>query len=250
MKLTLIGTGNVQGCPLYGCECPACQRAREQSKYARTLCSALLEDNGKQWLIDANHPHWDRRFPAGTVAGIFITHYHMDHVQALFNLRWGLGPSIPVYHPDDPKGCDDLFKHPGILDFQPPLKANQALQLARLQVIPLALNHSKPCFGYLFCSPQGRIAYLTDTKGIPDDSWQQLLRQPPKYVVIDCSNPPLAKAKNHNNLSDVLELAHALPDSQWLLTHIGHELDEYLMEHPDCLSPNVSVAHDEQCLSL
>ncbi|WP_427979433.1 phosphonate metabolism protein PhnP [Agarivorans sp.] len=250
MKLTLVGTGNVQASPLYGCECLACQRARKYPSYARKLCSALLESEGKQWLIDANHPLWASRFPAHSLSGIFLTHYHMDHVQALFNMRWAIHPRLPVYQPDDPKGCDDLFKHPGILDFQPPLKANQAIHLDHLRVIPLALNHSKPCLGYLFCVPQGRIAYLTDTKGIPDSSWQQLLRQPPKYVVIDCSNPPSSKAKNHNNLSEVLELAHALPDSHWLLTHIGHELDDYLLEHPDCLSPNVSVAHDEQCLSL
>ncbi len=42
----------------------------------------------------------------------------MDHVQGLFPLRWGVGDKIPVYGPPDEQGCDDLFKHPGLLDFQ------------------------------------------------------------------------------------------------------------------------------------
>lgn len=41
----------------------------------------------------------------------------MDHVQGLFPLRWGVGDSIPIYGPPDEQGCDDLFKHPGLLDF-------------------------------------------------------------------------------------------------------------------------------------
>ncbi|MDO6688067.1 MULTISPECIES: phosphonate metabolism protein PhnP [unclassified Agarivorans] len=250
MKLTLLGTGNVQACPLYGCDCLACQRAVKDPSKARHLCSAVLEVNGKQILIDANHPQLQSLFPAGSIDAIVLTHYHMDHVQALFELRWGVAEPIAVYQPNDKQGCDDLFKHPGILQFQQPLSENQAFELANINIIPLALHHSKPTLGYLFCSEHGRIAYLTDTLGIPDQSWQQLLRHPPNYVVIDCSHSPLHRSSNHNNLSDVLELAHALPDSQWVLTHISHELDHYLMQHPDCLSANVQVGADGMQLTL
>ena len=250
MKLTLLGTGNVTGCPVYGCDCLACQRASLDPSKARLLCSAVLEVNGQRILIDANHPQLQTRFPAGSINAMLLTHFHMDHVQALFELRWGVAEPIPVYHPDDPLGCDDLFKHPGLLDFQPARQALHSFSLADINITPLALNHSKPTLGYLFTNENGRIAYLTDTLGIPDQSWQQLLRQPPKYVVIDCSNSPLHRSGNHNNLSDVLELAHALPDSTWVLTHIGHDLDEYLMQHPNCLSSNMLVGHDELCLSL
>ncbi len=53
---------------------------------------------------------------------MLLTHYHPDHVQGLFHLRWGCGESIPVYGPKDPQGCADLYRHPGVLDFQVPLK--------------------------------------------------------------------------------------------------------------------------------
>jgi phosphoribosyl 1,2-cyclic phosphate phosphodiesterase len=34
-----------------------------------------------------------------------LTHYHLDHVQGLFPLRWGVGAPIPVYGPPDDAGC-------------------------------------------------------------------------------------------------------------------------------------------------
>jgi ribonuclease BN (tRNA processing enzyme) len=32
---------------------------------------------------------------------VLLTHYHLDHVQGLFPLRWGVGAPIPVYGPPD-----------------------------------------------------------------------------------------------------------------------------------------------------
>ncbi|WP_432458961.1 phosphonate metabolism protein PhnP [Agarivorans sp. QJM3NY_25] len=250
MKLTLLGTGNVQAAPLYGCDCIACKRAQKNPSLSRQLSSAVLEVNGKCLLIDANHPQLQSRFPANSIDAILLTHYHMDHVQALFDLRWGIADPIPIYQPNDPNGCDDLFKHPGILDFQQANKAYSRFQLADIEIMPLSLNHSKPTLGYLFSSAQGQIAYLTDTAGIPDPSWQQLLRHQPDYVVIDCSYSPLQHSPNHNNLYDVFEFAHAMPDTQWVLSHIGHELDSFLHQYSGELPSNVQVGHDDMQLTL
>lgn len=250
MELTLLGTGNVQAAPVYGCNCFACLRAQKDSAYKRHLCSAVLTVNGDNILIDASHPLLQQLFPAGTINAILLTHYHMDHVQALFELRWGIGERIPVYQPDDKKGCDDLFKHPGLLSFQPPNQAEQSFSLAGITVLPLALNHSKPTLGYCFISEQGCIAYLTDTLGIPDQSWQQLILHSPKYIVIDCSTSPLMRAPNHNNLTDVIALANRLPNSQWVLTHISHELDCYLQENSGQLRDNMVIGYDALVLSL
>lgn len=259
MQLTLLGTGNVQGAPVYGCDCLACQRAIAQPKWARQLCSAQLTVAGRHILLDANHPQLMQRFPAGSIDAILLTHFHMDHVHALFSLRWGLAPKIPVYRPDDPLGSDDLYKHPGLLAFQPANQVGTPFHLSNLPeltITPLALNHSRPCQGYLFEyeSNQQRdcLAYLTDTQGLPDATWQQLIQRAPRTVVIDCSYSPLIVNGNHNNLAQVIDFARRLPDSQWVLTHISHELDSFLLNstlNSACpLPPNITVGMDEMIL--
>ena len=116
---------------------------------------------------NAGLPTLDQLFAGGEIQRFLLTHYHMDHVQGLFPLRWGCGNAIPVYGPPDPDGCDDLYKHPGILAFQPPLSAFHPIQFGDLRITPVPLNHSKITFGYLLQSPNRAIAYLTDTIGPP-----------------------------------------------------------------------------------
>ncbi len=77
----------------------------------------MLEVNGVRFLIDAGYLGLEEKFPPGSLDAVLLTHFHMDHVQGLFPIRWGMGESIPVFSPDDPHGCDDLFKYPGIFDF-------------------------------------------------------------------------------------------------------------------------------------
>lgn len=92
----------------------------------------------------------------------------MDHVQGLFPLRWGVGDVIPVYGPPDEQGCDDLFKHPGLLDFSHTVVPFVVFDLQGLQVTPLPLNHSKLTFGYLLETAHSRVAWLSDTAGLPE----------------------------------------------------------------------------------
>lgn len=32
----------------------------------------------------------------GSLKGILLTHYHMDHIAGLFSLRWGENMQVPV----------------------------------------------------------------------------------------------------------------------------------------------------------
>ncbi len=129
MQLTFLGTGGAQQVPVFGCDCLICQRARREPAFRRRACSAMLNYQGETTLLDAGLPALERRFSAGQIQRFLLTHYHMDHVQGLFPLRWGCGNSIPVYGPPDEQGCDDLFKHPGILAFQPPLAPTPAARI-------------------------------------------------------------------------------------------------------------------------
>ncbi len=54
--------------------------------------------------------------PAGSFQQVLLTHYHLDHVQAI-SAALGSRASIRSMASPDDAGCDDLLKHPGLLDF-------------------------------------------------------------------------------------------------------------------------------------
>lgn len=243
MKLTFLGTGGAQQVPVFGCDCAACLLAHQEPARRRTPCSALIHCDGETLLLDAGQLHLEQRFRPGELNHILLTHYHMDHVQGLFPLRWGIGTPIPVWGPPDAAGCDDLLKHPGLLAFQPPLQAFQPVQLGPLSVTPLPLNHSKPTFGYLLAWQQQRIAWLCDTVGLPDATRDFLRHQPLDHLVLDCSHAPQpAPPRNHNDITLALVILQDLRPRQGWLCHLSHEVDCWLQQH--ALPDGVAAAWD------
>ena len=245
MRLRLLGSGDAAGMPLYGCGCEACDAASDSPVLRRTACSAQLEIGGRTYLLDAGQMSLTQRFPSGSLDGILLTHFHVDHVQGLFHLRWGVGADIPVYCPEDEEGCADLYKHPGMLCFHPQ-QAFVPFMLDKLQVTPLPLNHSKPTFGYLMMWQRERIAYLTDTKGLPPKTAELLGSDKLDLMVLDCSHLPGCDRPGHNNLDDALVWHNIIAPRQTVLTHIGHDLDIWLKANPRVLPDGVLAGHDEQ----
>ena len=83
MRVTFLGTGAAGGVPLYGCDCPACARARRDPAHQRRPCSALLESGDDRILVDAGLTDLHQRFPAGSLSTILLTHFHTDHAGGL-----------------------------------------------------------------------------------------------------------------------------------------------------------------------
>jgi phosphoribosyl 1,2-cyclic phosphate phosphodiesterase len=248
MRLTLLGTGAAGGVPLYGCECPACVRAQANREYRRAPCCALVEGDGQPVLIDAGLLDLAERFPAGTLAGVLLTHYHPDHVQGLFHLRWGVGDPLDVYAPPDSVGCADLHKNNGLLRFHR-LTKFAPFQLGLITPVPLI--HSKPTFGYCLEQRGQRVAYLTDTCGLPPNTREFLVGWRPHAVVLDCTHPPRAEAeRNHNSLTEALAIHKDLGGVDLVLTHIGHALDTWLMQHPEALPASITLACDGATMRL
>lgn len=249
MRLTLLGTGDARQVPVYNCNCAACASARLTPERRRGPCCALIECGAQRWLIDSGLTDLTERFPPHSLSGILQTHYHADHAQGLLHLRWGQGLIIPVHGPDDPEGLADLYKHPGILDFSQPFVPFEKRQLGELSVTALPLNHSKLTFGYLLEGDGRRIAYLTDTLGVPDASAEVLRQQTLDLLVLDCSTAPQPIApRNHNDLTRALEVVEQLQPRQTVLTHIGHSFDAWLLDNPDALPAGVSLAFDGRVL--
>lgn len=243
MRLTLLGSGDAAGMPLYGCDCKRCEFVRSNPEHKRRSASALVEVDNKRYLLDAGLMDIAERFPAPALDGILLTHFHADHVQGLFHLRWGMGKSIPVYCPPDKTGCDDLYKHPGILDFQP-LRKYETFTLGELKISPLPLIHSKPTFGYLLEYQQQCIAYLVDTRNLPPKVEELLNHKDIDTLIIDTSSPADVDNRNHNNLNDTLSLHESINPGKTVLTHIGHDLDIWLTKNINSLPDTVIPGHD------
>ncbi len=244
MRLTFLGTGSTSAPPLYGCECTVCKTARAVIPMVRRPASAAIEAEGICLLLDAGLPNLGERFPSGSFAAILLTHFHPDHVQGLFSMRWGVGEKITVHCPPDTEGCADLFKNPGLLDFRP-VRKFEPFEVGAIRITPVPLIHSKPTLGFCLESGDARIAYLTDTAGLPPATAEFLRRWQPKALVLDCSYPPRGEApKNHNDFTLALETIAAIAPEQAYLTHIGHELDAWLIENPGALPRGVMTARD------
>lgn len=244
MRVTFLGTGASGGVPLYGCDCSACQRARIDPRHVRRPCTALVESGSTRVLLDAGLMDIHERFPPGHLTAILLTHFHPDHVQGLFHLRWGVGQEIPVYVPPDDEGCADLYKHSGILAFYP-LQVFKPFRVGSLEITPLALNHSKLSFGYALLSASGaRFAYLTDTLGLPDSSSMYLRDWGSFAMALDCLYPPKVDAKNHNDVTSALSIIESVNPYRTWLTHIGHDHDAWRQTQIKPLPEQVSYAWD------
>ena len=129
-------------------------------------------------------------------------------------------------------GLHDLFKHPGLLDFSHTVEPFVVFDLQGLQVTPLPLNHSKLTFGYLLETAHSRVAWLSDTAGLPEKTLKFLRNNQPQVMVIDCSHPPREDApRNHCDLNTVLALNQVIRSPRVILTHISHQFDAWLMEN-------------------
>jgi phosphoribosyl 1,2-cyclic phosphate phosphodiesterase len=248
MQVTFTGTGAAGGVPRYGCQCLACLRATEDARWVRRPSSALIENSDTRVLLDAGLMDLHERFVPGSLDAIVLTHYHPDHVQGLFHLRWGVGEKLPVYGPPDSEGCADLYKHPGLLEFII-VKKFCEFSVGSLKFTALPLIHSKVTQGYAIESADGaRFAYLTDTCGLPPATLDFLINWKPQGLAIDTTDPPrdsqaVGKA-NHNDWTGSHALIETIaPEAAWL-THIGHRCDEWIMGQGNLQTRKISVAQD------
>lgn len=244
-SLEFLGTGDSAQVPVYNCNCQACLRARADEQYIRRPCSAVVRIAEQNWLLDAGRMDLTQLFPAPSLTGILQTHYHADHAQGLLHLRWGVNMRIPVWGPVDSVGFADLYKHSGILDFSQPWQAFESRRIAHVTVTAVPLQHSRPCMGYVFESSAGRCAYLTDTVGLPVETYAWLQEHPLTYCIVDCSHPPQEQLpRNHNDVNSALAMCEGLSIEQLIFTHVSHELDQWLIHNAHTLPKHVRIAMD------
>ncbi len=250
MQIKFLGTGNAPGVPVRGCTCDACIRANTITSYRREPCAALVEIGPAKILIDAGVMDLKKRFPEDTLAAILLTHFHPDHVQGLFSFRWGGREKIDTFCPVDAEGCSDFYKNPGILNFKS-LHPFDDFDIAGIRVTTVPLVHSRPTLGYCFEHPSGKLAYLTDTEGLPQKTAAFLCNWKPDLLVLDCSYPPSEQIpRNHNDITMALKFFAEIKPKKMLLTHIGHQLDVWLNNHERELPHGLEIVRDNDVVTL
>ena len=87
MKITILGTGTSCGVPQIGCPCEVCTSTDSRDK--RLRCSALVEVDGKNILIDCGPDFRQQMLNIDfrPIDAILITHEHYDHVGGIDDLR-------------------------------------------------------------------------------------------------------------------------------------------------------------------
>lgn len=249
LKLKLLGTGGVWATPVQGCKCSACQRANLNPEYKRNPVTALLQFEETTVLLDAGLEDLPERFPPASLDAILLTHFHMDHVLGLFRFRWHKEKRVPVFCPPDKEGSDDLLKHQIGLEFHETTRF-KSFHIASLKITPVPLTHSKLCYGWLIETENVHIAYLTDTIGLPPETTAFLQETELDLVILDCAYPPGNwPHQNHNDLEMALEISKSLCAKKTVLTHLNHELDQFLIEN-DLLPENIIVTKDNAIIDL
>jgi phosphoribosyl 1,2-cyclic phosphate phosphodiesterase len=237
VRLTVLGSGDASGIPRADCACPVCERGRAGGLSRGNTC-ALIEAGATRLAIDTGC--------GGQICdGLLLTHYHSDHAgrRGEFTAKaWG---------PDDGLSLDatgtagaDVFPRPRGVRSVPPF---DTLHIGEAQCTALPLNHPIPVHGWVVEHAGRRLAWLTDTYGIPAASLAWLAAHPCDLLALDTTFAPgtaRAPFKGHGDLTVSLAAIAASGARRALLIHIGHEHQAWLDAHPGVLPKHVEVAYD------
>lgn len=250
-QLVFLGTGTSVGVPAIGCGCAVC--ISQDPRNSRTRCGLVLGLPEGNLLVDTPPDLRTQllRERIGIVHAVLYTHEHADHVFGLDDLRlmqFYLGGPVPLY-------CDQAvearIRKSFDYAFAPPknvhaggvpqlafrrISAHEPLEVLGQAIRPIKLQHG-PHFevlGFRF----GRVAYCTDTNGIPSESMSQLV----DLDVLILGALRRRRHSTHFSLEEAVEVAQSLKPRRTLLTHLSHELDH--AETTTSLPPGIELAYD------
>lgn len=232
MRLTLLGTGTSMGVPQIGCGCAVCHSSDPRDRRSRT--SALIETGEATLLIDTPPEIRLQLLRAGTLHldAVLYTHRHADHIHGIDDLRsfsQQRGRPLPLYAPGPTlEHLRTSFRY--IFDdavVPPPgtskprltlheLTAGTPAKVSGVEVLPLALEHGgETVFGYRI----GPVAYLTDTKRVPDAARRLLAG----IEVLVLNALWWREHPTHLSIGEAVETARAIGARRTFLTHLTHE---------------------------
>ena len=248
---TFLGTGTSVGVPMVGCDCAVCRSPNPKNQ--RYRCSVLITAPGGNLLIDTTPELRLQlvREDVRLVHTVLYTHYHVDHLFGLDDLRifpMLLNAPLPIYCTED---TEEVIRRAFAYAFEPATAALPAGWLPKLEfrridetpfevlgerVTPVPLAHGRfDVLGFRI----GRMAYCTDVSGIPERSWPLLADLD---VLILGALRPGKPHPSHFSLEQALDAIAQLKPRQAYITHMSHGMD-YDAVTPT-LPPNVALGYD------
>jgi phosphoribosyl 1,2-cyclic phosphate phosphodiesterase len=234
-SFVFLGTGTSTGVPVVGCECRVC--TSDDPKNHRTRPSALVQLPAGNVLIDTTPEMRLQllREKIGRVHAVLFTHYHVDHLYGLDDVRIFpkyLGGPLPIYCTEEVEAViRNVFGyafHPANAGlppgFVPRLEFRRItpgvpFEVLGQRVVPVPLVHGKfDVLGFRFDD----VAYCTDVSHIANSSLA-LLRDV-RVLVLDCLRDGMPHP-THLNLDQAVDVVRKLRPEQTYLTHMNHEMD-------------------------
>jgi phosphoribosyl 1,2-cyclic phosphate phosphodiesterase len=242
--LIFLGTGSSYAVPSPGCSCAVCRRGfRPFAEWYRTRCSVLIQNKGKNILIDASPDFREQALKnrIQTIDACLITHAHADATWGLADIRpYSKEKPIPVFAgrralKSIRKRFDYAFSakikttRPNLelKPFQNPMHLF-GLKIKAVRVLhPPVLTH-----GFRI----GKLAYFSDIKRLPIESKKQL-KGIETLIVGGGSDLPYI---GHQSIFEAVELAKELKAKRVFFTHIGHRIERKKPKLPK----GMQLAHD------
>lgn len=219
---------------MIGCECAVCQSTNPRN--SRYRCSVLVETPRGNILIDTTPELRLQLLRARVklVHAVLYTHYHVDHLFGLDDLRIfppTLKASLPIYCTDEVEAVIrqafsyvfDSDREGVTATLLPKLEFHRIdetpFQVLGEKVTPIPLIHNQfNVFGFRI----GNVAYCTDVSKIPERSWPLL--EGLDVFVVDALRPGKPHLA-HFSLDQALEAIARVKPKQAYLTHMAHTMD-------------------------
>lgn len=242
MKITFLGTGTSTGIPQIGCRCETC--LSNDIKDKRLRASLLIESGDTNIMIDCG-PDLRAQLMSlhlSHIDGILISHEHYDHVGGLDDIRplgkvtvYGENHVLHTIRRNMPY-CFNDKKYPGVPRIHLQEIDLNAFYIDNIKIQPVRVMHAKlPILGYRI----GNLAYLTDVKTIPEESFTFLKG----LDVLIISSLRHQEHFSHANLEESLIYAERIKAKQTYFIHMSHDMGKHADIAP-LLPENVFLAYD------
>jgi phosphoribosyl 1,2-cyclic phosphate phosphodiesterase len=251
LKITLLGTGTSQGCPMIGCRCKACKSKNKKDNRLRTSAHIQYGDLSINIDCGADFRQQMLQHSIRHLNAVLLTHSHFDHIGGLDDTR----PLIHnQQHPLDIYGnkatldnIREIFSYafasehyPGAPVFVLHEIGNDDFYIKNLKITPIKVMHGvMDILGYRFAD----VAYLTDVKSLLEEEIHKI-----KNVKVLIVNALRIKKQHfsHLILPDALQLIKKINPERCYLTHISHDmgLHEEFRKHRIKIPKNVHLGYD------